>query len=183
MYQNSILNYDYLNLNRLDNRPENGYEYLIITVGNYLDQVQEFREWKEKKGFRTKIVDISEIGNNPFLIKQYIYDEYYNYEQALNYVLFVGDHNEINMAIWQSSYSDFWYGCVNPGGDDDFLGDIDIGRFSIDSLDDINNLINKTINYEFNPPYNEWIFKSLLIAHMEGEEFQQCKELTFPTSN
>ncbi len=154
------------------------YDYLIIASPTYFNSnpLRALKDWKSRIGYKCKMVSTSTIGTAAIDIKDYITDEYTN--NGIEYVLFVGDHSDIPMYSWSSCNSDYWYGCVNPGGSSDYQAEVSIGRFSINNLTELKNMVNKTINYEKSPPVNNWVEKSLLIAHMENApgKYQDCKE-------
>jgi len=72
MYQSLILNYDYLSLNRKPSRDEDDYKYLIISADNFSPELDEFVNWKMRKGLKTNLVTISETGNTSDESKVYI---------------------------------------------------------------------------------------------------------------
>lgn len=154
------------------------YKYLIISAPTYFNSkpLRALKDWKSRLGLKCEIVTTSTTGTTASDIKDYITDEYTN--NGIEYVLFIGDHADIPLYNWSSCNSDYWYGCVSPGGDSDYQADVSIGRFSISSLSELENIVNKTINYEKKPPINNWVEKSLLIAHMENApgKYQGCKE-------
>ncbi|MCK4662160.1 MAG: right-handed parallel beta-helix repeat-containing protein [Bacteroidales bacterium] len=172
MYKSLVLNYDYLSLNKKISKAYSDYEYLIITVDNYADKFDDFIKHKHHKGLKTKLVTISETGNTCNNIKQYISNEYYEHE--IEYVLLVGDYYDIPQYDWTYD-SDYWYGCMDSK---DYHAEISIGRFSVNNNEELNNIINKSIKYENNPPLDNWVKKSLLIAHKQlaPNKYQACKE-------
>jgi hypothetical protein len=154
------------------------YDYLIIASPTYFNSkpTRALNDWKSRLGFKCKMVSTATTGITASDIKNYITDEYTN--NRIEYVLFVGDHADIPLYNWSSPNSDYWYGCVSPGGSSDYQAEVSIGRFSISSLTELENMVDKTINYEKKPPINNWVEKSLLIAHMENApgKYQGCKE-------
>jgi gingipain R len=164
-------------------RNSNDYDYLIIVgdIPNIINSqaLADFRKWKAIKGLKTKIVSTSTTGTSASQIKQYISSESASY--GIKYVLFIGDYNKIPLYTYSSSTftgyglpinSDYWYGCLD--GNNDYQADVFVGRFPINSLYDLENMVDKTIRYEKNTIsyYN----KALLVAdfvvqhrtHMEG---------------
>ncbi|MCR5198231.1 MAG: hypothetical protein K6D55_05500 [Prevotella sp.] len=170
------------------------YDYLII-VGNLPEIInsqtlQDFRKWKAFKGYKTKVVSTTTIGTTPEAIKSYISQEYYT--NNINYVLFIGDSNEIPFkSIDFTSYdpsisylfdsediaiSDYWYGCLDNGYD--YCADVPIGRFSTTILSDFQNMVNKSIAYESS--YSGNYKKTLLVSHKEdgpGKYEGCCEEI------
>lgn len=186
MYKNLIINYDYLNVEDNTKKRSGGDEYnmLIITPEKYQNEISSFMMWKNRKGLKTKLVTLSETGSTPTEIKDYITDEFN--DNDIEYVLLVGSHAEIPTFEWgvwpiyasSHMWSDYWYGCVSPGGDTDYEAEVEVGRFSVGNSTELKNIVTKTINYESNPPVSDWVERSLLIAHRQGApgKYQQCKE-------
>jgi enolase len=54
------------------NAQEIGARYLIITNDIFVNDIQPLAQWKHKKGMRTKVVTLNEIGSTPAQIKSYI---------------------------------------------------------------------------------------------------------------
>lgn len=149
----------------------NNYDYLIIVgdIPNILNSqpLTDFCKWKAFKGLKTKVVSTSTIGNTTSQIKQFISSESTSY--GIKYVLFVGDYNKIPLYLYSSSAfygyglpinSDYWYGCLD--GNNDYQADVFVGRFPVNSLNDLENMVNKTISYEKNA--NNYYNKALLVA-------------------
>ena len=132
---------------------------LLIIVGNLptvinSQELQNFRLWKSLKGYKNKLVSTVTIGSTPEDIKSYIAQEYDSCN--IKYVLFIGDTDEIPLKMslaWDGdhyvnyyTYSDYWYGCLNDGVDEQ--AEVPIGRFPSNDLSELRNMINKTIKYE-----------------------------------
>lgn len=183
-FKEHILNYNGEEISdNLDKGNEKGkitlcYDYLIIASPTYFNSVplRELRDWKSRVGIKCKMVSTATTGTTATEIKDYISNEYT--KRGIGYVLFVGDHTDIPLYNWNNWDSDYWYGCVDPGTSSDYQAEIAIGRFSVSSLSELENMVNKTINYEKRPPISNWVEKSLLIAHKENapDKYQNCKE-------
>lgn len=156
------------------------YDYLII-VGAGLtgilnsEAMRQFRWWKSLKGLKTKVVTTSVTGNTDTSIKYYIAQER---QKGIKYVLFVGDADQVPLHLHSSfAYptgsvaSDYWYGCL--GGYDNVIADVAIGRFSTNSVNEFNNMVNKTISYE---KYYNATNQVLMVAHLEDAPngYQLC---------
>ena len=160
----------------------NDYDYLII-VGDIpsiqnSQALRDFQRWKAFKGYRTKIVPITAIGNGYLCneIKSYIDQEY---KKGVRYVLLIGDYDKIPLVATFSPcrnniLSDYWYGCLD--GFNDYEAEVPIGRFSTNSLDEFQNMVNKTIMYESS--YNGNTDDFLLISHFQNApgKYQGCCE-------
>jgi len=116
--------------------------YLIIT-NPYLAaivKVQEFAEWKRRKGFHVVIEDMYREDINASEIKEYIQEAYDEWDRPPEYVLLLGDVNRAgielptfyieNSETHERDATDQPYVFLN--GDDYFM-DAFIGRISSDS--------------------------------------------------
>lgn len=171
-------------INNMTGYSSDFYDYLIIAAPAYYNSLAllDFCNWKNQKGYKCKKVSTNQTGATANSIKSYISNEY---KKGIRYVLFVGDHEDIPVYYWkyvegnrnkENSKSDYWYGCMD--GNDDIQADIAIGRFCVSSLTELSRMVNKTINYERNPPEDSWVRKNLLIAHKEQApgKYQGCLE-------
>lgn len=157
------------------------YDYLIIVGDNDAllksQTLSDFCKWKAVKGYKTKVVSTSFVGKSCLSIKKYIANEY---RKGIKYVLFIGDDDRIPLYDRRSSQtggiieSDYWYGCMD--GDDDVQSDLVIGRFSTNSVTDLQNMVNKTIKYESSD--NQYAQDVQLVANSEDAPFkyQNCCE-------
>jgi len=126
-----------------------GAKYLIITHDNFFKVIQPLAEWKHKKGVPTKVVKLSEIGGNkPELIKNYISDIYYRWNPRPEYVLLVGDINQISPYPHPAcGPTDNPYADVN--GDSQI--ELFLGRLPCRNIPQLKSMINKIFSYERTP--------------------------------
>ena len=89
MYNDHFINYP--TNSRYDVLTEHG-PMLVISYGDFMDEMQTFVDWKNYKGIPTEMVDIAEIGDVDDMT-QFISDQYY--ENGIAYVLLVGDIAQI----------------------------------------------------------------------------------------
>ena len=165
IYKNQFINYpSEMNYEALS---EQG-PLLIISHGDFLDEMQSFVDWKNYKGIPTSIVDVSEIGDVDQM-KLYIEDKYY--EEGIAYVLLVGDIDQIdairrNNGAGSNSPSDNSQTFIAGS---DAYPDLMIGRFSAETSSQVQTMINRTISYEMNPdPDGEWYKKGSGFASDQG---------------
>jgi hypothetical protein len=183
MYESSVLNFDEADLPDLGAPPsDQSYDLLIIAEDRFVDDLDDFIDWKTQRGYKSKVVPISTIGTTPVQIRDYAKSEYEDYE--ISYLLLVGTEepaeNAIPFYIYnQGSYnevaSDYYYALLDGY---DKYPEIGVGRFSVMDEIELDNMISKSIAYEANPPEDEWLEKTLLVAHREGapDGFQGCLE-------
>ena len=85
---------------------ETGARYLIITHDNYYNYIQPLAQWKHKKGMRTKVVKLSQIGSSASQIKTYITTAYNNWQIPPEFLLLVGAPNYLPFPYVSGTYSD-----------------------------------------------------------------------------
>ena len=156
------------------------YDYLIIGNDTALlnsDVLSDFCLWKAFKGHKCKVVSTETIGEKSEDIKEYIKSEY---SKGLQYVLFIGDVDDIPVCSGSVDYDffagDYLYGCID--GENDVQADISIGRFSANSVEELTNMINKTITYEDSVIISGNNNSILMVAHKEEApgKYQGCLE-------
>ena len=149
IYKQHFINYS-STTNRYEPLDEDG-SMLIICYEPFIDAMQPFIDWKTRKGQRTDLVSLSDIGDNADEIKSYV-EEYY-YEYGLNFLLLVGDISQIpsprfSEGAGSNSPSDTYYGFIPT---DDYYPDVFVGRFSAENIDHVTTMVNRTIEYERYP--------------------------------
>lgn len=141
--------------------------YLIITPDNMESYLGEFISFKKSQGFDVYVKSLSETGSTAEEIKSAI-GNLLAEDPMLEYVLLVGDVDGV------AAMPSFYYGPENDVSDqvfthltgDDFLPDVFIGRFSVDSISELVVMIRKTINYSRQPlaSNTDWLDKALIVA-------------------
>ena len=165
MYKEHFLNYN--TDERYDVLGEQG-PMLVISYGDFMDEMQTFVDWKNYKGIPTEMVDIADVGDVDDMA-QLIEDEYY--ENGIAFVLLVGDIDQIE-TIRRSNGA----GSNSPSDNSltfvagsDFYPDLIIGRFSAETGDHVQTMIDRTIAYEMNPdPSADWYKKGCGFASSQG---------------
>ena len=139
---------------------------LIICPEEYQEAMQPFVEWKNISGRPTEMVSVTEAGgNNAENIKSYIRNKYLN--DNLEFVLLVGDYNDITPYPISTGYTDSWFGQLE--GNDHYI-EVFVGRFSVESVADVENHVNKVIYYERDMPEGlDWLDKGVGIGSTDGQ--------------
>ena len=170
----------------------NQADYIIITPEDFYDGILPLAEHRTAQGLNVKVVKVQDIYDefnygifSPEAIKtflKYAYSEWM--EPAPTYVLLVGDGTydyQDNEGLDSRNYvptymvhsldfgetgSDNWFVCLD--GEDDILPDMFIGRFPVYSVEQLNTLVDKTINYE-SASSDDWTKEVTLVAdNLEG---------------
>jgi len=116
---------------------------LIICADNYASAMYPYISWKREKGIEVEMVLKSQVGTTSTQIKSFIQNYYNNNE--LTYVLLVGDGPDIPPMTISNNDSDNGYAYLNGS---DGYADVFIGRFSGNSVADIQIQVQKMIYYE-----------------------------------
>ena len=165
MYKDHFINYP--TDDRYDVLGEQG-PMLIISYGDFMDEMQTFVDWKNYKGIPTEMVDIADVGDVDDMA-QLVEDQYY--ENGIAFVLLVGDIDQIE-TIRRSDGA----GSNSPSDNsltfvagNDFYPDLIIGRFSAETGEQVETMINRTIEYEMDPdPAADWYKKGSGFGSNQG---------------
>ena len=160
IYSHKFINFDSSRYQDLD---EQG-SMLIICYDSFIESMQPLVDWKNKKGIKTDIIAVSEIGSNATSIQNYITNRYY--ESDLVYVLLVGDINQIPSPSHEGAPSDPFYGYIDGN---DYFPEIMVGRFSAESISHVITQVERTINYERYPTSASWYNYGIGVASSEGQ--------------
>jgi hypothetical protein len=122
-------------------------EMLIICTDAYMSNLQPLVEWKNQSGRPTTLVSLTEAGgNNASNIKSYISNFYNDPSHNLEFIMLVGEYNDLTPYVISSDKrSDNWFGKLE--GTDDYLEAM-VGRLSVANAADADVQVNKIIYYE-----------------------------------
>jgi hypothetical protein len=142
-------------------------EMLVICPDQYLEAMQSFVDWKNQSGRPTTMVSVTEAGgNNDNQIKNYINGIYTNPERNLEFVLLVGDYSDLTPHSMSGGRSDNWFGQLE--GNDYYL-EVLTGRFSVQTLKDVETHVEKVLYYERDMPEGlTWLNQGIGIGANEG---------------
>ncbi|NOX86881.1 MAG: hypothetical protein GXO86_13110, partial [Chlorobi bacterium] len=136
---------------------------LIISYGDFMDEIQPLADWKIKKGTPCSVVDVADIGGSSE-IKQFIKNAFNVNDLA--YVLLVGDAPQVPSSTNGGNDSDVDYSyCVG----DDHYPDLFVGRFSAETEDQVSTMVQRTLDYETDPVTDTaWYTKAIGIGSDQG---------------
>ena len=158
----------------------NGADYIIITHGDFYNQVIPLAEYRHSLGLRTKVIKVQDLYDeynggiiDPQAIHDFLAYAYNNWvPPAPSYVLLVGDGNfdpNDNFSYGETSYippyldwvdniigesaADNYYVAVSGSG---ILPDMHLGRFPVKTPQEAQYMVQQTIAYETSPPEGDW---------------------------
>ena len=142
-------------------------EMLVICPDQYLEAMQPYVDWKNQSGRPTTMVSVTEAGgNNDNQIKNYIRSIYEDPEHNLEFILLVGDYSDLTPHSMNGGRSDNWFGQLE--GNDYYL-ELLTGRFSVQSVTDVETHVNKVLYYERDMPEGlTWVNQGIGIGANEG---------------
>ncbi|MGM0567034.1 MAG: C25 family cysteine peptidase, partial [Bacteroidota bacterium] len=159
IYAQQFLNYG--NEQRYTPVEEEG-SILIIAYGDFMEAMQPYIDWKIMTGREVEMVDVADIGGSSE-IETYIEDYYYDNDLA--YCLLVGDVDQVPTS-YANGDSDNNYAYIEGS---DSYPEIFMGRFSAESVGDVETQVQRTIDYEKEPNADEeWYPNSTSISSNEG---------------
>ena len=122
-------------------------EMLIICTDAYMSNLQPLADWKNQSGRPTTLVSLTTAGgNNANNIKNYISNIYNDPNHNLEFILLVGEYNDLTpYVIDYEKKSDNWFGKME--GNDNYL-ELLVGRLSVSNAADADLQVNKIIHYE-----------------------------------
>ncbi len=180
LYRSFIYNYHNV-LNSRYNGEEDGIEMMVcIMPDDFVDSFEPYAEWKRQSGTDVHITKFSDIGansSNASIIRNYLSDIYYEWDNPPTYVLIVGDDGIFPIQIVNYDFSfpneDYF---VEIEGDDHFP-EMMIGRFTNQNDYKLQVMINKFIKYEKEPytASTDWFKKGTCCSNNEYESQVKTK--------
>lgn len=164
IYDHHFLNFDHI-FDRYTPILEEG-SILVITHPSFSTAIQPYINWKRQKGIQTNLVTTTETGTTNTAIKTYI-QNYFSAHPDLSFVQLVGDAAQIATLSYGGGGSDPSY--VMLSGNDNYP-DLLIGRFSAESVSDVETQVQRSIWYERDITISDatWLKKGTCIASNEG---------------
>jgi hypothetical protein len=134
--------------------------YLIITADTFRTAVEPLAEWKNRKGLRTVVTELSEIPpGDSAAIHNHIKDAYDSWEVPPEYVLLVGDVEFLPTGMHEGIYPPPWgeyyyFGtdhCFSLVAGNDVLPDVFVARLPVNSAEECSTVVAKILDYETAP--------------------------------
>lgn len=164
-------------------------KYLIVTAPEFESTLSYFVNYKRNIGYDVTIVNTNVTGTTANQIKNYLQTQYNNTSTRPNFILLVGDVNTIPASEGSTSstydeddqdddyndntLTDLQYACLKGS---DVFADVFLGRFSISSIAELQNIIHKTIYSETN---NHRIDKTVLLISGDGKNHDSDQAIEF----
>ena len=132
------------------------------------------KEWKSQKGYLIYEYELP-VGGSSVSLKDYIQSAYDNWDLPPEYVCLIGDAGgdyNIPTNYFEDGEGDHYY--TTLAGDDE-LSDVHIGRLSFNTINEMQTIVYKIINYERNPfMYSTSWFSRALLTGDPTDSGQSC---------
>ncbi len=130
--------------------------------------LQPLAQWKNQKGLKAKIVRLSETGSDSIQIRNYIINAYNTWPVRPEYLLLVGNDNQVPFPRYTHpysiiSFSDNYYANVTG----DFHNELYHGRLWVHDTNQAQTVVAKILGYEKNPYMTDslWFRKGVTIVN------------------
>jgi len=165
-----------------------GCDYLVITPAAFYNSndpnnsIRRLCEWKHRKGLLTDVETIENIGNTAANIRTFMQDAYDTWNPVPSYVVLIGDADHIipdyrtdhpsrghNVNIGTPGEratqigTDLYYATLDGT---DYFPDVFLSRISVDDANDLENIVNKILTYEQNPPANANFYNNTSLVRL-----------------
>jgi len=143
--------------------------YLVITTPEYADACAPLLAWKQEKGLPVRLVTTTETGTDNAGIRTWLREAYATWDVPPEYVLIVGDVEDIPSWSLSENVTDHPYTLMD---EDDWLPDLMLGRMPVESVYEATTVINKTVAYEKTPYRDDegWFTRQLMVAGNYGSD-------------
>jgi len=176
LYAQTLLNWDSGSRTQLVRHPS---KMVILCPVGYTSHIQSFVDWKTQQGIAVTVATVGSGGtmaNTSTAIKSYmqsVWNAATSSDPAPTYLLIIGDESGTIQVKPNSStvspsghITDQFYVRLNGN---DYLPEMYHGRFSVSSITELSNVINKTITYEKTQmPDLSYLGKTILIAGVDA---------------
>ena len=152
-------------------------EYLIVTPNQFVAALQPLVIWRTAEGMEVTVKTIDEIKKEMQITELLSADKlreylslYYNRRPNLNYVLLAGDVEFIPVKYQNDEATDLYYSLLDGSGD--FLPDVYLGRFPVNTAQEIGDIVDKIILHEKTAPSR----RVLLASYFQDAEFDGIED-------
>ncbi|HNQ22656.1 MAG TPA: C25 family cysteine peptidase [Phycisphaerae bacterium] len=160
------------------------YDYVIITQSSWASAFAPLAAWKTKKGVPATVVTTTWIytsggysGTEAEKIRAFVIDAYNNW--GTTFFLLGGDTNTVPYHVDHHIEDDIPNDTYYADFDSDWFTEVNVGRASVRDSAAVATFVNKTLNYEKNPPLTDFAKTATLLGfdlkELHSNEGQLCK--------
>lgn len=167
------------------------YDYVVITPAAWVDDFQPLADWKTRKGIPATIVTTEWIfaqgaygDDEAEKIRSFVIDAHTSWGAL--YFLLGGDSDTVPPGYTFEYLHEIGHDTYYGDYDRDWVCEVNMGRASVESEDDIAVFVDKTLDYEQSVIARNYVKTAVLLGfdlYIEGSaEGEGCKEIIDTTS-
>ncbi|MGB3976206.1 MAG: C25 family cysteine peptidase [bacterium] len=138
--------------------------YMILNIAAYTQAIQPLVEWKTVQGYDVTVVEVPS-GASTATVKALIQNAYDNWPNPPSYVLLNGDTDTLPAYNGEASHSADDNQYTELEGTGFYTPDVMIGRFSVRSVTDVQNILAKSLQWDMTTmPDMSYLKDSLFLA-------------------
>ena len=148
---------------------QNGARLLVIAYDQYVPQLQDFADWKTKRGMLTRVVPLSEVGSNATQIRSYVQNAYSTWNPQPEFLLLVGYGGQVPSYRYDSGiYTDNYYADMTG----EYQAELKYGRFPCKTVRQCSVMVAKTMGYERTPLLSDtlWFRTGLTVVREDHDQ-------------
>jgi len=160
--------------------PPDRTRYVFVVHDPLLPSIQPLIDQKEADGVKTDVLLVSTVAEGEGTLAERIKEAIRaRYEKdAIEYVLLVGEPENIPLYPWSGKQSDVWYGCL---AGEDSLPEVAVGRMMGKTPEELSVHVKKTLAHHTvaaQPQAEDWRSRVLLVAHEQDypKKYTECLE-------
>jgi len=138
--------------------------YLIVTVPEFASALDPLVAWKRETGFEVTVGTTQQTGTTNEAIRDYIQTFYDGATVPPQYLLLVGDVEQIPGFDYHQSVSDLPYALLDGT---DFFPDLTIGRLPVQTEAECIDVVGKIMTYDRTPDMGSWYRDFLSAGHFQ----------------
>jgi voltage-gated potassium channel Kch len=127
---------------------QQGARLLVIAYDQYVPQLQDFADWKTKRGMLTRVVPLSEVGSSVDDIRNYVLDAYNTWNPQPEFLLLVGYGGQVPAYRYYSGIFTDNYVADMTGN---YRAELNYGRLPCKTVRQCSVMVAKTLGYERTP--------------------------------
>lgn len=179
VYTEARIDYDYSQILDYDDLYSPMSVYLIVTPSRFSGHIGDLIDLKKRQGFIVSVLETDTVGSTNTEIKQAIQHFYDNTTFPLEFVLLIGDVDEIPHFVGTEMHNpptDLYYSTLDGS---DYFPDVYIGRMSVSDTTQLKGIIEKNITVQQADwsVSDTWTQRAYLMATDDGS-FHELAEAT-----